>query len=243
MVCSLFPCFAEGQGSRVWSTVAMAKGEAPEVGVSPLVRAFWEETDIELAASCTRLCWELPPRGVFRRRERGAIAHAITFVDDVAVHVPSLNTWDQLVWPLGAAMPRAAMEVEQYSYCHGQAVDLGPVMPATQFRVTDEGGTYLCVARALVFEGSVLAYNHARDEAEWVPARGVANDLSWVEEKSDMALANYVPRVDERFDDEQEEKEDEHEEAEGQGEASPKSPSGGTALKQGETEQEAEPRR
>ena len=35
-----------------------------------------------------------------------------------------------------------AMEVEQYSYHHGQAVDLGPVMPATQFRVTDEAGTY-----------------------------------------------------------------------------------------------------
>ena len=88
-----------------------------------------------------------------------------------------------------------ATDVEQYSYHHGQAVDLGPVMPATQFRVTDEAGTYLCAAWALVFEGSVLAYNPARDEAEWVPTCGVANNLSWVEEKSAMALANYVPCV------------------------------------------------
>ena len=87
------------------------------------------------------------------------------------------------------------MEVEQYSYHHGQAVDLGPVMPVTQFRVTDEVGTYLCVARALVFEGSILAYNPARDEVEWVPARGIANDLSWMEEKSAMALANHVPHI------------------------------------------------
>ena len=123
------------------------------------------------------------------------IAHAITFVDDVAVHVPSLDAWDQFVWPLGVAMPRATTEVEQYSYHRGQAADLGPVMPATQFRVTDKAGTYLCVARALVFEGSILAYNPTRDKVEWVPTCGVANDLSWAEEKSAMALENYVPCI------------------------------------------------
>ena len=78
------------------------------------------------------------------------------------------------------------MEAEQYSYGHGQAVDLGPIMPAIQFRVT-EAGTYLCAVRALVFEGSILAYNPTRDEAEWVPMRGIANDLSWAEEKSTVA--------------------------------------------------------
>ena len=138
--------------------------------------------------------------------------------------------------------------------------------------MTNEAGTYLCAARALVFEGSVLVYNPTRDEAEWVPAHGVANDLSWEEEKSAVALANYVPRVfqevahiaglgacrlmswlddsssdeDEQEDDEQEDDEqegDEHEEAEGQGEGRPESPSGGVALQQGKTEQEAKPRR
>ena len=80
-------------------------GKALEVGISPLVGVFWEETGIELTASCTKLCWELPPRGVFRRRERGVISCVITFLDDVAVCVPTLNTWDQFVWPLDAAMP------------------------------------------------------------------------------------------------------------------------------------------
>ena len=90
---------------------------------------------------------------------------------------------------LAVAMPWAATEVEQYGYHHGQAVDLGPIMPATQFRVTDEVGTYLCAVWALVFEGSILAYNPTRDEVEWVPMCGVANDLSWTEEKLAMALA------------------------------------------------------
>ena len=112
--------------------------------------------------------------------------------------------------------------------------------------------------------GEHLAYNPARDEAEWVLARSVANNLSWAEEKSAMALANYVPCISEEGahiarlgtrclmswaddyslqeeeDDEQEE-EEEHEEVEEQGEVGPKPPSGGAELKQGETEQEAEP--
>ena len=171
------------------------KGKAQEVGVSPLVRAFGEETGVKLAASCTRLCWELPPRGVFRRKERGAISHAITFLDDMAMCIPTLDAWDQFVWPPGMAMPRAAVEVEQYGYRNGYAIDLGPVMLVMQFRVTDKEGTYLCVAQALVFQGSVLVYNPARDEAEWVPACGVANDLSWAEERSAVALVNYVPRI------------------------------------------------
>ena len=69
-----------------------------------------------------------------------------------------------------------------------------------EFMVTDEEGIYLCAVRALVFEGSILAYNPTRDEAEWVPARGVANDLSWVEEKSAVALANYVPCIPQEAD-------------------------------------------
>ena len=88
------------------------------------------------------------------------------FVDDLAIWVPSLDTWDQFVWPLAAAMPQALMEAEQYGYCCGQAVDLGLVMLVVQLRVMDEARTYLCLACALVFKGSVLAYNPARDDAE-----------------------------------------------------------------------------
>ena len=56
------------------------------------------------------------------------------------------------------------------------------------------------MVQALVFEGSVLAYNPTRDEAEWVPTCRVTNDLSWVEEKSAVALANYVPCVPQEVD-------------------------------------------
>ena len=160
-------------------------GKTPEVRVSPLVHTFWEETGIDLAMACIKLCWELPPRSIFQKRERGPVAYAITFVDELAVQVPSLNAWDQFIWVLAVAMPWAPMV----------AVDLGPVMLVVQLRVTDEAGTYLCVVWALVFEGSILAYNPARDEVEWVPTHGLANDLTWAAERSAVVLVNYMPHV------------------------------------------------
>ena len=73
-------------------------------------------------------------------------------------------------------------------------------MSAIEFRVTDKEGAYLCAAQALIFEGSILAYNPARDEVEWVPACGVTNNLSWAKERSAVALANFVPRIPQEVD-------------------------------------------
>ena len=113
----------------------------------------------------------------------------------MAVQVPSLGAWDQFVWLPAAAVLQTLTEAELYGYCHGQVVDLGPVMPVAQFRVSDKAGSYLCMVRALVFEGSILAYNPAKNEAEWVPACGLTNDLTWAEERSTIALANHVPHI------------------------------------------------
>ena len=160
--------------------------------------------------------------------------------------------------------------MEQYGYHHGNAVNLGTVMPVAQFRVTDEEGSYLCVAWALIYEGSILAYNPTRDEAEWIPVHGITNDLSHGEERSLVMLENFVPRVlheadcivqlgarclvgwsddpsSEEEDDEPtkgedgEPKGDEHEEAEGQEEADPDSSPGRDGTEHGKTREEAEP--
>ena len=97
-------------------------------------------------------------------------------------------------------MPQAITEVEQYGYCHRNTMDLGVVMPAAEFRVTNKEGVYLCAVRGLIFEGSILAYNATRDKAEWVPTRGVTNDLSWAEERMAVTLANFVPHIPQEAD-------------------------------------------
>ena len=159
------------------------------------VKAFWQETGMDLTVASIEVCWEPPLRALYHQRENGPITHVITFLDELAVQVPSLDAWDQLVWPPAVAAPQALMEAELYSYCHGQVVDLGPVMLVAQFQVTVEGGAYLCIARALVFKRSVLAYNPAMNEAEWIPVCNLNNDLTWAEERSAVALVNYVPHI------------------------------------------------
>ena len=176
----------EGEAAHGW------KWEWP-VKVSPLVHAFWEETSADLTVACLKLCWEHTPRTIYHKREEGPVAHIVTFLDELVVWVPSLDAWDQFVWPPTAAILQALTEAELYGYCHGQVVNLGPVMLAAQFRVTDEVGSNLCMVRALVFKGSILAYNAAKNEVEWVPVHGLANDLTWAKERSAIALANYVP--------------------------------------------------
>ena len=153
--------------------------EALEVKASPLVCTFWHKTGVDLIVASIKLCWEPAPRALYSQRESGPTAHVITFLDGLVVQVPSLNAWDQLVWPPAVAIPWALTEAELYGYCHGQVVDLSPMMLVAQFWVTEEGGAYLCIARALVFEGSVLVYNPAMNEVEWVPMHSLANDLTW----------------------------------------------------------------
>ena len=246
------------------------KGKAWEVAVSPIVRAFWEETGMEPTITCTRLCWELMPRAVFRRRKRGTVSHAITFLDDMAVPVPMLDAWDQFIWPPSAAVPWTTTQVEQYGYCCGNTIDLGAVMPAMEFRVTDEEGTYLCMARALIFEGSILVYDPARDEVEWVPTHGVTNDLSWAEERMVVVLANFVPCASQEADhitelgtrhllawtdyssleeegeqmhEEGDEPEEDEHEVEGWGESNPKVPPGDETHGWGKAKPEMDPQR
>ena len=122
---------------RKWEWPA---GKTLQVRVSPLVHIFWEETGTDLTVACVKLCWEPTSRGIFHKREEGPVAHVITFMDELAIRMPSLDAWDQFVWPLAAAVPWALTDAEPYGYCCGQAVDLGPVMPVVQFRVTDEVG-------------------------------------------------------------------------------------------------------
>ena len=71
------------------------------------------------------------------------------------------------------------------------------MMLVAWFRVMDEVGAYLCMARALAFEGSILAYNPTKNEVEWVPACGLTNDLTWAEKRFTVALANYVLHIPE----------------------------------------------
>ena len=144
--------------------------------------------------------WEWPRREALEIKA-SPLVHALWREADVDLTMasvklcPTLEAWDQMVWPTMATIPHTLTETKSYGCCQGQAVDLGPMMPVAQFWVTEEGGAYLCTMRALVFKGSILTYNPTLNEAEWVPACSLASNLSWAEERSAVALANYVPHA------------------------------------------------
>ena len=167
--------------------------EALEINACLLVHAFWCETDMDLMMASVKLCWEPTPRALYHQRVNGPTAHVISYLNELAVRIPTLEAWDQMVWPIMVVIPHRLTEAKSYGHCQSQAMDLSSMMPVAQFWVMEEGGAYLCTARALVFEGSILLYNPTLNEAEWVPVHGLANDLSWAEERSAVALANYVP--------------------------------------------------
>ena len=172
-----------------------ARREALEIKASLLVHTFWHKTDIDLMIVSVKHCWKPAPRTLHHQRENGPTAHIISYLNELAVCVPTIEAWDQMVWPSTVAIMRVPTEAESYGYCQGQVVDISPVMPAAQIHVTEERGTYLCTTRALVFKGSILMYNPTLNEAKWVPVHRLANNLSWAKERSAVALANYVPRA------------------------------------------------
>ena len=105
--------------------------ETLQVKVSLLVHAFWEETGVDLTTACIKLCWEPTHRAIYRKRENSPTAHVITFLDELEVQVPTLDAWDQLVWPPTVAVPWALTEAELYGYSCSQVVDLSPMLPVT----------------------------------------------------------------------------------------------------------------
>ena len=81
---------------------------------------------MDLTLASIKLCWEPTPRAMYHQRENGPTTHVISYLDELAVHIPSLDAWDQMVWPTAVAILRTL-------YCQGQVVDLSPMMLAAQF--------------------------------------------------------------------------------------------------------------
>ena len=110
---------------RKWES----RRESLEIKASLLVWAFWHETDVDMTMASVKLCWEPAPRALYHQRDNGPTSHAISYLDELAVHVPTLGAWNQMVWPTTAVIPRGLTEAELYGYCWHQVVDLGSVMP------------------------------------------------------------------------------------------------------------------
>ena len=128
----------QGVGETACGRKWDVRRESLEVKVSPLVCAFRHETDVDLTGASIKHCWGPTPRTLHHQRDNGPTAHAISYLDELAVRCPTSEAWDKLVWLPMAATPQVPTKAKSYGYCQGQAVDLGPMMLAAQFQVTNK---------------------------------------------------------------------------------------------------------
>ena len=66
-------------------------------------------------------------------------------------------------------------------------------MPGFRLMLQDNKGEYPHSGHALIFEGSMLVYDHQRDIAQWVPIRGTSATLTMPELRTVYDLSNMVP--------------------------------------------------
>ena len=79
------------------------------------------------------------------------------------------KAWDELVWPLPSSSPPTPKWNEPHGFTQGQTVELGPMIPPMQFRVSSPMGEFICFARGLIFDGAVLTYDPVSNGAKWIP--------------------------------------------------------------------------
>ena len=99
--------------------------------------------------------------------------------------------WDELVWPLPLSSPPTPKWNEPHCFIQRQTVELGPTMPPVQFWVSSPISKFICFTQRLIFEGAVLTYDPVSNGAEWIPVRGITQDLSRAE-MSALTLYNMV---------------------------------------------------
>ena len=101
--------------------------------------------------------------------------------------------WDELVFLPPPTKTRTPHRSGHLGYIRGRMVDLGWALPSLHFHISKQDGEFVCMARGLLFEGSVLAYDPTTKGTEWIPMWGSASDLLLVEEASTRELSNIMP--------------------------------------------------
>ena len=133
--------------------------------ISLLVDAFLEVTNAEEMEADVMCCLSEPLKTILLQRNEGAFAHDVSYLNNLAQHLPTRKAWDELVCPPPPAVPLTLCWSRHLGYIQGPVMEFGPALPSTQFRVSQPGRQFICVARGLLFEGSMLAYDPLSNEA------------------------------------------------------------------------------
>ena len=162
--------------------------------ISMLVDVFLEATGAEEVKADVAHCWSELPQTVPWQRVEGTFADVISHLDSLAQHLPTMKAWDELVCLPPSAVPCTLCRSGHLGYIQGQVVELGSVLPSTQFHVSQPNGEFGawpggCSLRAMSWPMTLPAMKWSGFPC----GAYMAEDLSQAEEASARELSNMVP--------------------------------------------------
>ena len=105
----------EAADGRTWRP----NGRHFTLQISLLVDAFLEVTNAEVMEADVACCWSEPPKTFPLQRDKGAFAHVISYLDNLAQCLPTRKAWDELVCPPSSAVPHTPCWSGHLGYIQG----------------------------------------------------------------------------------------------------------------------------
>ena len=177
---------AEASVGRRW--IAFEGRRVPKI--ARVVEVFLHATGTRVPPEIIRQCWPARRAEIPMQNLDGIRRDIVRKLDEVARDAHHLSCGTLLPSPL--LMIRAG-ERKLYVTRPGKTLDVGARMPSFKLMLQDDNGEYPYSGHALIFEGSMLVYDHQRDIERWVPVRGMSATLMMPELRAAHDLNNMVP--------------------------------------------------
>ena len=108
-------CMGEAANGRTWKP----NGRCFPPQISLLVDAFLEVTNAEVMEADVMCCWSEPLKTIPLQKDRGAFAHVISYLDNLAQCLPTRKAWDELVCQPPSAVPCTPCRSGHLGYIQG----------------------------------------------------------------------------------------------------------------------------
>ena len=146
-------CVAEASMGQRW--IAYKGIRVPKI--SRLVEVFLHATGMRVSPDIICQCWPAQRDDTLVQNLCGIGRNIVFKLDEVATRCTSPIAWDQFAFP---QMDDDCLREEALCYHPGKTLDVRTCMPGFRLMLQDDKGEYPHSGRTLIFEGSMLVYNH-----------------------------------------------------------------------------------
>ena len=159
--------------------------------ITRVVEIFLNTTGTRVSPNRIWTCWPAQRENIPVQNLEGVRQSIVRKLDEIAMCDTSIMiAWDQFAFPL---VDHECWREEALCYHPGKMLNIGTCMPGFRLMLQDNKGQYPHSGHTLIFEGSMLVYDHQQDIAQWVPIHGMSATLTMPELHMAYDLNNMVP--------------------------------------------------